>query len=205
MTNIVVGAGAPLSALPESIRGNARSGKGKPVAVSTFETVLGCMLAGATEEALVFLEFATENSSDVRLGRHRSAANLALFRGRNLVHERIEMEVAEFFEGGRVKFDTPFELAGTPFQLTVWRSLCEIPYGETLSYGTLADRLSCPGAVRAVANANARNRLAIIVPCHRVVGRNGKLTGYAGGLEKKRYLLDLEARTAGRAVQADLF
>lgn len=101
-------------------------------------------------------------------------------------------QLKEYFAGQRTDFDVPVTLAGTPFQRTVWAALREIPYGETRSYGQLAQRIGRPGAARAIGLANGRNPIGIIVPCHRVVGANGSLTGYGGGLERKQYLLDFE-------------
>jgi methylated-DNA-[protein]-cysteine S-methyltransferase len=97
--------------------------------------------------------------------------------------------LAEYFSGSRRDFDIPLSLHGTVFQLRVWRTLTQIPYGETCSYGDLARRLDNPGASRAVGLANGRNPISVIVPCHRVIGANGSLTGYGGGLERKRWLL----------------
>lgn len=105
-------------------------------------------------------------------------------------------QLTEYFAGERTTFDLPLRPAGAPFQLRVWDALLRIPYGETASYGEIARELGHPTAARAVGAANGRNPLAIVVPCHRVIGSNGSLTGYAGGLECKRALLDLEA---GRA------
>jgi methylated-DNA-[protein]-cysteine S-methyltransferase len=105
-------------------------------------------------------------------------------------------QLAEYFGAQRTDFDVPITLAaGSPFQRTVWAALREIPYGETQSYGELAERIGRPGAARAVGLANGRNPIGIIVPCHRVVGATGSLTGYGGGLERKQYLLDFEYRT----------
>ena len=105
-------------------------------------------------------------------------------------------QLAEYFAGERRDFDLPLRPAGAPFQLRVWERLNRIPYGETVSYGEIARELGSPTASRAVGAANGRNPIAIVVPCHRVIGANGSLTGYAGGLDQKRALLDLEA---GRA------
>jgi methylated-DNA-[protein]-cysteine S-methyltransferase len=102
-----------------------------------------------------------------------------------------------YFAGTLREFDLPLAPAGTPFQQRVWRALREIPYGETLSYGELARRIARPAAVRAVGAANGRNPLAIVVPCHRVIGRDGRLVGYGGGLPAKKLLLELERRGAG--------
>jgi methylated-DNA-[protein]-cysteine S-methyltransferase len=104
-------------------------------------------------------------------------------------------QLGEYFAGERSTFDLALAGAGTGFQERVWRALLEIPYGETTSYGELAGRIGRPDAVRAVGMANGRNPISIIVPCHRVIGADGALTGYAGGLERKRFLLDLEANT----------
>lgn len=104
-----------------------------------------------------------------------------------------ERQLGEYFSGDRRSFDVPLSFAGTDFQKRVWAALLAIPFGETRSYGEIADQLGNPGASRAVGAANGRNPISIIAPCHRVVGSNGKLTGFAGGLEAKAFLLDLEA------------
>jgi len=105
-------------------------------------------------------------------------------------------QLSEYFAGERTAFDLPLRPAGAPFQLRVWEALQRIPYGETASYGEIARELGAPGAARAVGAANGRNPIAIVVPCHRVIGTSGSLTGYGGGLACKRALLDLEV---GRA------
>lgn len=104
-------------------------------------------------------------------------------------------QLGEYFAGERRTFDVPLSFAGTDFQKRVWAALLAIPFGETRSYGEIADQLGNPGASRAVGAANGRNPISIIAPCHRVVGSNGKLTGFAGGLEAKAFLLDLERVT----------
>jgi methylated-DNA-[protein]-cysteine S-methyltransferase len=101
-------------------------------------------------------------------------------------------QLGEYFAGERQLFDLPMTLAGTPFQRRVWAALTEIPYGETVSYGELAANLGNPAAARAVGLANGKNPIGIIVPCHRVIGSTGDLTGYGGGLDRKRTLLDFE-------------
>ena len=102
-------------------------------------------------------------------------------------------QLDEYFGGERREFDLPLKLNGNSFQLAVWSALCKIRYGETVSYGHIARALGHPDAPRAVGAANGRNPVAIVVPCHRVIGADGSLTGYGGGLERKRFLLDLEA------------
>ena len=103
-------------------------------------------------------------------------------------------QLGEYFAGHRTEFDLPLDLRGTDFQQQVWRSLADIPYGQTTTYAEQADRIGRPRAIRAVGSANGRNPVSIVLPCHRVVGADGSLTGFAGGLEAKRFLLDLEAR-----------
>jgi methylated-DNA-[protein]-cysteine S-methyltransferase len=104
----------------------------------------------------------------------------------------VEAQLGEFFAGERTEFDVSLMLEGSDFERKVWSALQEIPYGETASYGEIARRVGAPAAARAVGLANGRNPVAIIVPCHRVIGADGSLTGYGGGLERKRALLDLE-------------
>ena len=103
-------------------------------------------------------------------------------------------QLREFFEGKRRAFELPLDLRGTPSQKKVWQALTRIPYGKTISYGEQARRLGNPGAARAVGGANNRNPIAIIIPCHRVIGSSGHLTGYASGLKIKKFLLDLESQ-----------
>ncbi len=109
-------------------------------------------------------------------------------------------QLAEYFAGRRTAFDLALALGGTAFQQRVWQVLQAVGYGETVTYGELARRIGQPAASRAVGLANGRNPVSIIVPCHRVVGTDGRLTGYGGGLDRKRFLLDLEARVSGRAL-----
>ena len=112
--------------------------------------------------------------------------------GSSDVIERAKYQLDEYFLNKRREFDIPLLFVGTDFQKKVWNELLKIPYGATVSYGELAMRIGMPNAVRAVANANAVNALSIIAPCHRVIGRDGSLTGYGGGLERKRFLLEFE-------------
>jgi methylated-DNA-[protein]-cysteine S-methyltransferase len=126
-------------------------------------------------------------------GRHGSTAGM---QRDDALLEPARRQLTEYFAGERRDFDLPLRPEGAPFQLQVWDKLKAIPYGETVSYGEIARELGHPTASRAVGAANGRNPIAIVVPCHRVIGANGSLTGYAGGLDQKRALLDLEA---GRA------
>jgi methylated-DNA-[protein]-cysteine S-methyltransferase len=108
----------------------------------------------------------------------------------------VRIQLEEYFAGQRTTFELELAMAGTAFQRRVWAALREIPYGETTSYGELARRLGTPDAARAVGLANGRNPISVIVPCHRVIGADGSLTGFGGGLERKRLLLDLESPVA---------
>jgi len=133
-------------------------------------------------------------------GRHQKAVEPNWIRATEpLAFVRVQLE--EYFAGERQHFELPLHPQGTPFQLEVWRELARIPYGVTISYGELARRIEQPQAVRAVGAANGRNPLPIVLPCHRVIGSDGSLTGFGGGLPTKRYLLQLEQRVA----EGDLF
>lgn len=118
-------------------------------------------------------------------------------------HDGARAQLGEYFAGSRAVFDLPLDLGstgGTVFQQRVWAALGNIPYGETISYGELARRIGQPAAVRAVGLANGRNPVSIIVPCHRVIGASGALTGFGGGIARKQALLELEARGSGRTL-----
>ena len=113
-------------------------------------------------------------------------------------------QLAEYFAGERTSFDAPLSMDGTPFQRRVWEALASIPFGQTITYGELARRVGLPSGARAVGGANARNPVSIIVPCHRVIGIDGSLTGYAGGEERKRWLLAFERRVAALTKVGDV-
>jgi methylated-DNA-[protein]-cysteine S-methyltransferase len=144
--------------------------------------------------------FATEGAlTGVYLENHKGAPELeASERDDHPVLLAARRQLEEYFAGERVTFELPLDPVGTPFQHTVWKALREIPLGVTWSYGELARHVGRAGAARAVGSANARNPLSIIVPCHRVVGTGGKLTGYAGGVPVKQWLLTHEQRLRGQ-------
>ncbi len=119
--------------------------------------------------------------------------------------ESCKIQLREYFEGVRDSFDLPLSPAGTPFQKKVWNALLQIPFGQTISYLELAKRLGDPKVIRAAGSANGKNPIAIVIPCHRVIGSNGDLVGYAGGLENKKWLLDLEQKCTGQATQLSIF
>jgi methylated-DNA-[protein]-cysteine S-methyltransferase len=123
--------------------------------------------------------------------RHRPAQGLFGDRDDSLLPQ-VAVQLEEYFAGRRTRFDLPLKLIGTAFQQEVWTALLDIPYGRTTTYGELAERLGKPRAARAVGLANGRNPIGIVVPCHRVVGSTGSLTGYGGGLDRKQHLLSHE-------------
>jgi AraC family transcriptional regulator of adaptative response/methylated-DNA-[protein]-cysteine methyltransferase len=165
----------------------------KEIVVTTrILTPLGPMLAGATEDGICLLEFIDRRMLGTQIERLKKTLKAEFIPGTNPHFEALNQQISEYFEGTRKEFSLPLVTSGTPFQEKVWRVLQEIPYGSTRSYKEQAERIGNPNAVRAVARANGDNRIAIIIPCHRVIGSDGSLTGYGGGLWRKRYLLDLE-------------
>lgn len=152
----------------------------------TIWSPVGELTLVADDRGLAAILWENDKPGRVRLGALREKAD-------HPVLLETERQLAQYFAGTRRAFDVPLSFAGTDFQKRVWATLLAIPFGETRSYGEIADQLGAPGASRAVGAANGRNPISIIAPCHRVVGSDGKLTGFAGGLEAKRFLLDLEA------------
>jgi len=154
------------------------------------ETAIGTLTLEATDDALVRLRLPDPSSP---VTRHTGADNRHAL---PTVLAETARQLDEYLAGERTAFDVPIAPSGTEFQRAVWAALCEIPYGTTATYGQLADRIGRPGAARAVGLANNRNPIAIIVPCHRVIGAGGKLVGYGGGLDLKARLLVLEGSLA---------
>lgn len=169
-----------------------RSRMSEPLHFTRISTPLGPMLAAASERGLCLLEFVDRRMLETQLRRLKVAFDAPIVPGMNAVLAQTTAELNEYFAGLRREFTVPLDLAGSDFHRSVWRELLNIPYGVTRSYGEQARRLGRADAVRAVARANGDNRIAIIIPCHRVIGSDGKLTGYGGGLWRKRWLLDLE-------------
>lgn len=167
------------------------------VRLAWLESPVGPLLAGATERGVALLEFTDRRALETQLETLRRRLGRALVPGEHPYLEQLRAEVAEYFAGRRREFSLPLDLAGTPFELEVWNQLLRIPYGETRSYEELALATGRAGGQRAVGAANGRNRIAIVVPCHRVVNKSGELGGYGGGLWRKRILLDLEQRHSG--------
>jgi AraC family transcriptional regulator, regulatory protein of adaptative response / methylated-DNA-[protein]-cysteine methyltransferase len=156
------------------------------------ETPLGSMLAIADDRGLHLLDFVDRRGLERALTMLQKRLHARVLPGEHPHLAQIERELREYFAGTRQAFATPVALTGSPFQTTVWQALQRIPAGATCSYAELAATIGSPKAVRAVGRANGDNRLSIIVPCHRVIGADGALTGYGGGLARKQKLLDLE-------------
>lgn len=175
------------------------------IKISKLDTPLGIMVAGATEEGLCLLEFSDRRMLPTEYKDLTKLLSATIIEGENEHHETIRIQLAEYFEGKRKEFDVPLVTPGTTFQQAVWKELQNIGYGSTRSYKEQADALNCQGALRAVASANGMNRIAIVIPCHRVIGSDGSLTGYGGGLRRKKWLLDHEKKYSGQAVDLTLF
>lgn len=158
----------------------------------SLNTPLGAMHLAATEQGLCLLEFGDYPLLDNELHGLQRLLKARVQAGENRHITQARQELQEYFQGQRKTFDVALQMPGTLFQQHVWKLLTTLPYGQTASYQQQAERLGTPKAVRAVAAANGRNRVAIIVPCHRIIGKDGSLTGYAGGLERKRWLLQHE-------------
>jgi len=150
------------------------------------------MFACASSQGLCLLEFTDRRMIETEFKDLMKRLNAVILPGNNPHLDQVEMELREYFQGKRKVFSVPLHTPGTVFQQTVWKGLRKIPYGQTRSYKEQALALDKPNAVRAVASANGRNRIAIIIPCHRVIGSDGKLVGYGGGLHRKKWLLDHE-------------
>jgi AraC family transcriptional regulator of adaptative response/methylated-DNA-[protein]-cysteine methyltransferase len=168
------------------------STEGELIRFSRVLTPLGPMMAGATGKGICLLEFTDRRMLETQFKRLKKRLRAELLPGKSPYFEVLQRELQEYFEGTRKEFEVPLELVGTDFQKLVWRTLLEIPHGRTRSYKEQAQAVGRPEAVRAVAKANGDNPISIIVPCHRVIGSNGELTGYGGGLWRKQYLLNLE-------------
>jgi methylated-DNA-[protein]-cysteine S-methyltransferase len=152
------------------------------------DSPVGKLKLVASERGLVAILWENDNPRRVILGDLRKVDHQPIL-------VEAELQLKEYFEGKRQGFSIPLDMRGTAFQQSVWEALLEIPFGETRSYGQLAKQLGKPTAMRAVGAANGRNPLSIVVPCHRVIGSSGQLTGFAGGLEAKEHLLKIESES----------
>lgn len=175
------------------------------IKISKIETPLGEMIAGATEEGLCLLEFNDRKILSEEYDDLKKLFNTTIEDGENKHTKSLKKQLKEYFAGRRKEFSIPLITPGSPFQQAVWKELQNIPFGSTRSYHEQSLALGNPDSVRAVANANGMNRIAILIPCHRVIGSNGSLVGYGGGLRRKKWLLDHEKKFSGKPVDLSLF
>lgn len=175
--------------------------KGECVLLSWLRSPLGPLMAGATAEGVCLLEFTDRRRLEAQFSAVRKLFDVPVIPGSNGHLETLCVELASYFARSLRTFSVPLVYPGTAFQRRVWEQLLAIPFGETRSYEQVAIAVGEPRAVRAVGRANGLNRIAILIPCHRVINKDGKLGGYGGGLRRKQYLLDLERSTECAAVQ----
>jgi AraC family transcriptional regulator of adaptative response/methylated-DNA-[protein]-cysteine methyltransferase len=175
------------------------------ITASKIETAAGSMVACSVDECICQLEFSEDRIQDSDFSFLRKYFGSSVEEGENECLDNLRIQLLEYFSGTRKEFTIPLVTPGTPFQQSVWRELLNIKYGTTRSYIQQAKALGVPLSVRAVANANGKNRIAILIPCHRIIGSNGSLTGYAGGMEKKKWLIEHEQRFSGQAYDLSVF
>lgn len=164
------------------------------ITTALLETPLNTMIAGVMDDHLCLLEFNDPDRLPAQTAALQRVYACPVSPGQHPLHLRLQEQLNGYFAGTRWAFSLPLLVHGTAFQQQVWQALQEIPYGERRAYAEIARQIGTPGAARAVGTANGRNRLAILVPCHRVVNTGGALGGYGGGLWRKQWLLDLEKR-----------
>jgi len=160
--------------------------------IKRLSTPLGPMYACATKQGVCLLEFTSRRMLETEFADLEKRLNAVILPGENPHFDPLKTQLEEYFAGARKSFEVPLHTPGSPFHQRVWAELKKIPFGQTRSYGQQARQLGKPKAVRAVATANGKNRIALLIPCHRVVGKDGSLKGYAGGLARKRWLLNHE-------------
>jgi AraC family transcriptional regulator of adaptative response/methylated-DNA-[protein]-cysteine methyltransferase len=175
------------------------------IKITRIDTPLGEMVAGATEEGVCLLEFTDRKMLPTEFKDITKRLKTNIEEGDNAHLMNLRSQLREYFDGDRKVFSLPLVTPGSEFQNLVWKELLNIPYGCTRSYQEQADALHKHESVRAVANANGMNRISIIIPCHRVIGADGHLTGYGGGLKRKRWLLEHEKKYSGKAFDQSLF
>ncbi len=172
----------------------SESKNNKVVTIKRILSPLGPIFAGATDNGICLLEFTDRRMIETQINRLRKFVKAEFVQGEHSYIGKLEIQLDEYFKGNRQEFDISIELTGSDFQIKAWEALMKIPYGETRSYQDQAIKVGDKNAVRAVARANGDNKISIIIPCHRVIGKDGKLAGYGGGLWRKKYLIDLEQK-----------
>lgn len=184
----------------KAIAGTAPSkhGERKVILMSRTTTPLGPMFICSTETGICLLEFVDRKMLETEFRDLQKRLHAVILAGENQHIINIKIQLREYFVGERTEFTVPIDAPGTEFQSEVWKTIRKIPYGQTTSYQNEAELLGNPNAIRAVARANGMNRIAIVIPCHRIIGKDGSLTGYGGGLERKRWLLEHEKRISSK-------
>jgi AraC family transcriptional regulator of adaptative response/methylated-DNA-[protein]-cysteine methyltransferase len=175
------------------------------ITTTKIETELGIMIAGAADDGICLLEFSDRRMLNTEYKDLARYLKTTIEEGENKHFITLRKELEEYFEGSRKEFSVPLVTPGTIFQKAVWKELMNITYGTTRSYHQQSVALGNAGSIRAVAHANGMNRISIIIPCHRVIGSDGRLTGYGGGLRRKKWLLDHERKHSGGSVDMLLF
>ncbi len=170
----------------------AKSTSENIILINRLTTPLGPMFVCATDKGICLLEFTDRKMLESEFKDLQKLLNAEILIGENNYIKQLKTELREYFDGKRKHFDVQLETPGTPFQKEVWRILNTISFGTTSTYEQQAHKLNNPKAVRAVGRANGLNRISIVIPCHRVIGKNGNLTGYGGGIERKKWLIDFE-------------
>jgi AraC family transcriptional regulator of adaptative response/methylated-DNA-[protein]-cysteine methyltransferase len=173
----------------KKVTGNAPSNAAPPLVMHRFSTPLGPMFVCASEKGVCLLEFTDRRMLETELRDLQRHFRTRILAGENEHTREAESQLGEYFNGKRTVFSVPLDAPGSAFQTRVWDALRSLPFGEATHYQALAERIGSPSATRAVAAANGANRIAIIIPCHRVIGKDGSLTGYGGGLARKEWLL----------------
>lgn len=166
------------------------------IQINRFTTPLGPMFVCATEKGVCLLEFTDRKKLETEFKDLQKLLKATIIVGENDHIKQAKKEISEYFKGNRKTFDVNLDTPGTDFQKSVWGCIKGIEYGTTITYQEQADRINKPKAVRAVASTNGKNRVCIIIPCHRVIGKDGKLTGYSGGIERKKWLIEHEIKNS---------
>jgi AraC family transcriptional regulator of adaptative response/methylated-DNA-[protein]-cysteine methyltransferase len=164
------------------------------IAITRLKSPFGDLLAGATPEGICLLEYIDTQRIEMQLSRLQKARKGDIVYASSDYFVLLEQQLCAYFSGELREFSVPLDTYGTDFQQKVWQALQTIPYGETRSYQQQAIAIGNPKSVRAVANANRNNKISVLIPCHRVIGKNGAMTGYGGGIWRKEYLLALESK-----------
>jgi AraC family transcriptional regulator of adaptative response/methylated-DNA-[protein]-cysteine methyltransferase len=162
------------------------------ISCAFYNSPVGTLYLGANEKGIVFIEFKNDNKFDEQQSKLKKRLKEEFSENESPLIKELKKQLDGYFAGKRKSFDLPLQITGTNFQKSVWNQLLTIPPGETRSYKQQAENIGNPKAVRAVANANGDNLISIVIPCHRVIGSDGSLTGYGGGLENKKWLLEHE-------------